>query len=93
MFPERDCLLSGQKSSTSSRLLYDGLPSFLGSARSSTLRPIQLSKYKWKKRCFLAGSIRNSSSKKEKAINQNQGKNEFSNVNKIKYKYKVVVKK
>ncbi|KAG6467066.1 hypothetical protein ZIOFF_074494 (mitochondrion) [Zingiber officinale] len=39
MFPERDCLLSGQQSDTSSRLLYDGLTSFLGSARSSTLRP------------------------------------------------------
>nr|GMD87900.1 succinate dehydrogenase subunit 3 [Ipomoea batatas] len=32
-------LLSGQQSSTSSRLLYDGLPCFLGSARSYTLRP------------------------------------------------------
>jgi len=39
MFPERGRLLSGQQSSTSSRLLYDGLPCFLGSARSSTLRP------------------------------------------------------
>lgn len=38
-FRERDCLLSGQKSDTSSRLLYDGLTSLLGSARSSTLRP------------------------------------------------------
>lgn len=33
MFPERGRLLSGQQSSTSSRLLYDGLPCFLGSAR------------------------------------------------------------
>lgn len=30
MFPERDCLLSGQQSSTYSRLLYDGLTSFPG---------------------------------------------------------------
>ena len=36
---ERGRLLSGQQSSTSSRLLYDGLSSFLGSARSSALRP------------------------------------------------------
>lgn len=48
MFPERDCLLSGQQSTRSRRLLYDGLTSFLGSARSSTLRPM-LSK--WKKPC------------------------------------------
>jgi hypothetical protein len=41
MFPERDCLLSGQQSYTYSRLLYDDLTSFLGSACSSTLRPIQ----------------------------------------------------
>lgn len=33
MFPERGRLLSGQQSSPSSRLLYDGLPCFLGSAR------------------------------------------------------------
>lgn len=33
MFPERGRLLSGQQSSTSSRLLYDGLSCFLGSAR------------------------------------------------------------
>jgi len=59
MFPERDCLLSGQQSDTYSRLLYDGLTSFQGSARSSTRRPIQS---KWKKRCFLEKSIRNSSS-------------------------------
>ncbi|KAL5074626.1 hypothetical protein RYX36_013610, partial [Vicia faba] len=39
MFPEGGRLLSGQQSSTSSRLLYDGLPCILGSARSSTLRP------------------------------------------------------
>ena len=50
MFPERDCLLSDQQSYTYSRLLYDGLTSFLGSACSSTLRPIQS---KSKKRCFL----------------------------------------
>nr|WEB51399.1 hypothetical protein [Zea mays] len=50
MFPERDCLLSGQQSYTYSRLLYDDLTSFLGSARSSTLRPIQS---KSKKRCFV----------------------------------------
>jgi len=54
MFPERDCLLSGQQSDTYSRLLYDGLTSFQGSARSSTRRPIQS---KWKKRCFLEKSI------------------------------------
>lgn len=39
IFPERGRLLSGQQSSISSRLLYDGLPCFLGSTRSSTLRP------------------------------------------------------
>ncbi|AES94969.1 hypothetical protein MTR_5g020310 [Medicago truncatula] len=39
MFPEVGRLLSGQQSSTSSRLLYDGLPCILGSACSSTLRP------------------------------------------------------
>ncbi|PNX62660.1 hypothetical protein L195_g061253, partial [Trifolium pratense] len=39
MFLEGGRLLSGQQSSTSSRLLYDGLPCILGSARSSTLRP------------------------------------------------------
>ncbi|KAH7656009.1 hypothetical protein IHE45_18G050900 [Dioscorea alata] len=57
MFPERDYLLSGQKSSTSSQLLYDGLPSFLSSASLSMLRPIQLSKYKWKKRCFVCSTL------------------------------------
>lgn len=33
MFPERGRLLSGQQSTRSRRLLYDGLPCFLGSAR------------------------------------------------------------
>lgn len=37
MFPGRGRLLSGQQSSTSSRLLYDGLACFLGSTRSSTI--------------------------------------------------------
>lgn len=36
MFPKRDRLLSGQQSSTSSRLLYDGLPFFLGCSPCSS---------------------------------------------------------
>ena len=79
MFPERGRLLSGQQSSTFSRLLYDGLPCFLGSARSSTLRPSTASN-NWKTlRTFPA--LRFKTCRKKEKGNQSESRKKMEIVN------------